>query len=212
MSYALGRVVRATLGRIVPLLFRTLLIGAGNIPPGGALLVGNHVSYMDPVLLWCVSPRPVSFMAKRELWDSRLIAWALPRLWGFPVSRGEADRQAIATATGRLGAGMLVGMFPEGTRADDPAGGLREAQGGAAFVALRAGVPVVPVAFAGTENVWPRGRKLPRLARVTIRVGEPLDPSTVLPEGGRKERVEALTSVIMDAIGRELAAARKDAR
>ncbi|MHB1323428.1 MAG: lysophospholipid acyltransferase family protein [Coriobacteriia bacterium] len=209
--FVLARVVRATLGRVVLLLFRTRVTGAENIPGGGALLAGNHVSYMDPVLLWCASPRPVHFMAKRELWESPVIRWLLPRLWGFPVNRGEADRAAITTATSLLSSGELVGVFPEGSRSSDANAELGEAHGGAAFIALRAGVPVVPVAFTGTEKVWPRGRTLPRLARTAIRIGAPVLPAEVLPQGGRKERVEALTRLVMERIAEELAHARRAA-
>ena len=73
--YRLARAVRATLGKLVPLLFSTRVIGAERIPTGGALLAGNHVSCLDPVLLWCVSPRPVHFMAKSELFVKGFIAW-----------------------------------------------------------------------------------------------------------------------------------------
>lgn len=207
--FVLAHVVRATLGKFLMLLFRTSVTGKENVPPGGALLAGNHVSYMDPILLWCASPRPVHFMAKRELWDNKLTAWGLPRLWAFPVSRGEPDRTAITTATELLRSGELVGVFPEGRRAHDGDIELGEPQGGAAFIALRAGVPVVPIAFTGTEKVWPRGQRLPRLARTSIRIGKPISTADVLPQGGRKERVEALTSRIMERIAEELDQARR---
>ena len=206
-SMVFARVVRATGGKIVPLLFRTRVTGVENIPEGGALLAGNHVSYLDPVLLWCVAPRPVHFMAKRELWDNRLTAWGLPRLWSFPVSRGEADRAAITTATDLLASGELVGVFPEGSRAtSDDAAAVGAAHGGAAFIALRAGCPVVPVAFFGTATAWPRGAKRPRFVRTAIRIGTPIDPAGVLPQGGRKERVEALTARMMSEIAALLSA------
>lgn len=212
MKYALfPRFVRATAGRLLRVAFRTRLAGAGNIPEGGAILAGNHVSYLDPILMWCASPRPVHFMAKRELWDSAIIAWALPRLWGFPVNRGEPDRTAITTATELLKAGELVGVFPEGGRAEEGSDELRAAQGGAAFIALRAGVPIVPIAFVGTERAWPKGARLPRLVRTYISVGEPVDPGSILPEGGRKERVSAITGVVMDRINAQLEVARRSA-
>lgn len=201
----LGTVVRATLGRLVLLMFRTRLEGAERIPAGGALLAGNHLSYLDPVLLWCASPRRVHFMAKRELFERGIVAWLLPHLWSFPVNRGEPDRTAIVTATELLRSGELVGVFPEGSRREagsDEA--LGRAHGGAAFIALRAGAPIVPVAFAGTDRALPRGARFPRFVRTRIRVGEPIDPQTVEPEAGRKERVEAVTALTMAAIARLL--------
>lgn len=206
--FVLARILRVTVAKFLLLLFSTKVTGAENIPAGGAMLAGNHVSYMDPVLLWCAAPRPVHFMAKSELWESPLIRWGLPRLWGFPVNRGEPDRTAINTATELLKAGELVGVFPEGSRAADGAAELGQAHGGAAFIALRAGAPVVPVAFAGTENVWPRGQRLPRLRKTYIRIGEPVLPGEILPDAGRKERVEALTTRVMQRIGEELDALR----
>ena len=148
-------------------------------------------------------------MAKSELWESKLMAWGLPRLWSFPVNRGEADRTAITTATGLLKAGELVGMFPEGSRAADGSDALGEAHGGVAFIALRAEVPVVPVAFVGTEKVWPKGARLPRLAETFIHIGRPIHPRDVLPEGGRKERVAAMTREIMERIADLLETARR---
>jgi 1-acyl-sn-glycerol-3-phosphate acyltransferase len=203
--------LRATLGRLLLLAFRVRILDEERVPSGGAILAGNHVSYADPIMLWCASPRRCHFMSKSELWEKGATAWGLPRLWSFPVGRGQADRTAIATATRFLENGELVGIFPEGTRAsaDGKAG---EAHGGAAFIALRAGVPVVPVAFVGTEKVWPRGQRLPRLARVTIAYGEPIDTATVAPEAGRRERVEALTAEIMSRITALVATTKEDAR
>jgi 1-acyl-sn-glycerol-3-phosphate acyltransferase len=203
----LGRMVRATAGRLVLLLLRARFDGTENVPAGGAVLAGNHVSYMDPVVLWCGAPRLVHFMAKRELWESRFLRWALPRVGAFRVNRGEPDRGAIATATDLLKSGELIGVFPEGTRSSEGAEALGDAHGGAAFLALRAGVPIVPVGLAGTEKVWPRGQKFPRLRRVAVAFGRPVDPDEI-GEGGRKERVQALTAMLMERIAEELERAR----
>ncbi len=191
----LGRVVRLTAGRLVLAMFRTRIHGLGNVPAGGAVLAGNHESYLDPVLLWSGSPRPVAFMAKKELFCGPL-GWALVRLWAFPVDRQGADRSALAKASDTVAAGGLVGIFPEGTRrrGDETL----EAHGGAAFVALRAGVPIVPVAFVGTERAWPKGRRFPRFVRVDIAFGEPVDPGAF--GGSRKERVDMVTAEVMRRI------------
>ncbi len=208
MGDRLTRVVRGTVGRLVLAAYRTRFCGVERVPEGGAILAGNHVSYLDPVLLWCGSPRPTHFMAKSELWDVPVVGWALPRLLAFPVRRGAADRQAIATATERASAGALIGIFPEGTRQRPGAhDDLGEANEGVAFIAMRVGVPVVPVGIAGTERALPAGARLPRFPRVTVRYGEPVDPSAYT-EGSRKERLEAMTAEVM----RRIAAARDDAR
>lgn len=205
MEGALARFLRATAAPLLLAVFRVRVVGLDRVPTeGGALLAGNHVSYVDPVLLWCCLPRPVRFMAKAELWRNRVFAWLLPRIGAFPVRRGEADRTAIAVATDTLRAGVLVGIFPEGTRAGGDTGAVHD---GAAFLALRAGVPVVPVGLVGTDRVWPRGRRLPRIAPVTIAFGEPL-----VSEGyeGRDRRgtMAELTSTVMDAIAAQVEEAR----
>ena len=207
MTQTLGKILRPTLGGLFLLAFKVRLHGVDNVPTGGAIVAGNHVSHMDPVLLWCGSPRPIHFMAKRELWEGAFLRWLMPRLWAFPVNRGGADRAAIETATGYLKAGDLVGIFPEGTRSEDGES-LGEAHGGAAFIAMRAGVPVIPTAFVGTENVLPKGRRLPRLRRVTVLFGKPVDPES-FTQGGRKERVAAMTGAIMDRISEEIERARE---
>jgi 1-acyl-sn-glycerol-3-phosphate acyltransferase len=205
----LGVFVRATLGRLLLALFRVRTPGEENVPAGGAVLAGNHVSYMDPILLWCASPRPCRFMSKAEAWTGGATAWGLPRLWSFPVERGEADRTAISRATRFVQEGYLVGIFPEGTRAG--ADGTRgQAHGGAAFVALRAGVPIVPVAFVGTDKAWPRGARFPRLHPVTIAYGDPIDTTTFAPDAGRKERVSLLTAETMRRIDDLIANTGKD--
>lgn len=196
----LGHVVRALGSPLVRAAFRVREQGREHVPrAGAAILAGNHRSYMDPVILWAISPRPVAFMAKKELFHG-FLGWALPRLWAFPVDRSGADRAALQRAQAVLSGGGLVGIFPEGTRQD--ADVLGEAHGGAAFLALRAAAPVVPVGIVGTEIVWPRGQRLPKLRRVTIVYGEPLHPDQFPRGGSRREQVDALTRAIMDRIGR----------
>lgn len=204
-SFWFAHVVRATVGALLGAVFRTRVIGRENLPErGGVVLAGNHISYADPVLLWARSPRPVHFMAKSELWDSTLFGTGLDYFWAFPVNRGEADRTAIAKASEYLKSGEPVGIFPEGTRNFD---GSAEAQGGAAFLALRNGVPVVPVGIAGTERIKPRGSRGIRFPRVVISFGRPIDPESFT--GARKERVEAITRQLMLRIGEEVERARE---
>ena len=196
--WGLARFVRSTIGRMALALYRVKIEGAEKVPLAGAVLAGNHVSYLDPVLLWCGSTRPVHFMAKVELWGSSLLGWALDQFWAFPVDRSGADRTSISRATTLLQHGDLVGMFPEGTRKRGDSEDLGEAHGGVAFIALRAGVPVVPVGISGTDRAWPPGKRLPRLVKVRMRYGDPVHPDDF--EGSRKERVAAMTAEIMRRI------------
>lgn len=211
--YRFARFLRATVAKLIAAAYRLRVVGERNVPAGRAILAGNHVSYLDPVLLWCAAPRIVHFMAKAELFGKPVLGWFILRVGAFRVRRGEADRTAIATATAHLEGDELVGVFPEGTRhrrvVDDAAALLGEAQSGAAFLAMRTGSPIVPVGIAGTDKAMPRGAKLPRFPRVTIRYGEPIEPAA-FAEGGRKERVAAMTRAVMDAIAAELDLAREE--
>jgi 1-acyl-sn-glycerol-3-phosphate acyltransferase len=203
-SFHIARVLRATVAKLLLALFRVRLIGGESIPASGAVLSGNHVSYGDPVLLWCIAPRPVHFMAKSELWKIGWAGWALDHLWAFPIRRGEPDRAAIQVATELLKRGEFVGIFPEGTRSQE---GMGEAQQGAAFIAMRAGVPIVPIGIAGTDQIKPKGRWFMRFPRVTMAIGEPVTAEE-FADLGRKERVEAMTGRVMDGIVRQLEIAR----
>lgn len=204
--WTLARFLRVTVAKLLVLLFRVRAIGLENLPDGGAILAGNHQSYADPVLLWCKTPRPAHFMAKAELWEVPIVGWVVARVWAFPVRRGAADREAIRTAVELVQEGELVGVFPEGTR--HQAEGLGEAHGGAAFVAMRSGAPIVPVGIAGTDRIMPEGKRFIRFPRVTMSFGAPLYPSHY-DHLGRKDRVTMMTGEIMRRIAAQIETAKE---
>jgi 1-acyl-sn-glycerol-3-phosphate acyltransferase len=151
--------------------------GEENLPKeGGVLLVSNHISFLDPCLIGDGSPRRVTFMAKAELFDNKLLNWLLRGVDCFPVRRGEADTSAIKTVLSQLKEGRCVVIFPEGTRS--PTGELQEAEEGAAMLATRTGCPVVPVYVTGTNKMLDRKGRLHR-AKVSMAIGEPF----TLPKG-----------------------------
>jgi 1-acyl-sn-glycerol-3-phosphate acyltransferase len=117
---------------------------------GSVILISNHTSWLDPLVLAVATKRPIAFMAKEELFRGPLITWFLKQLHAFPVQRGEGDRRALRSAQQILKKGGVLGLFPEGTRND---GELLPFQKGAALIALRAGAPVFPVGI-----VW-NGKK-----------------------------------------------------
>lgn len=164
-----------TVTRTVGLLGYTLcpmrIFGAERIPwDGPAVLLPNHESYLDPLFLACATSRPIRFMAKRELFRG-FGKWLFPRLNCFPVSRGQADVPAYRNASRTLAAKKLLCIFLEGTRSET--GCLQKAQAGAISIALRAEVPLLPVAISGTWSVLPPHGKL-RLRPVAIQIGEPM--------------------------------------
>lgn len=173
--------------------------GAENVPAeGGVLLVANHASLLDPPLLGCSINRPVHFMAKEELFKIPILKWVLPRVNAFPVRRGGADRSAIRTAIELLEKGKVIGIFPEGTRTRT--GELLPLRRGASLVALKANVPVVPVGILGTFRPVRWRGLLPRFNRFVVRIGEPIDLSSLCEGEDERERVERAAAVMMERI------------
>jgi len=148
--------------------------GVKNVPrTGGALMISNHQSYLDPVLLGLNLPRPLSYLAKSELFKNKFLAWLITELRAFPVRQGRGDKAAIEETIRRLREGHMLNIFPEGTRTPD--GKIGEMQRGAALVVRRAGVPIVPVAIHGSYEAWPTGQKIFRSRPVRVLYGKPLN-------------------------------------
>jgi cytidylate kinase len=140
-------------------LFRVSVVGAEHVPSSGAVLIaGNHTGFLDGPLAYAFSPRPATFIAKSELFIGPL-ARALGWLGQIPVHRGRPDRSALRLGLSVLRTGGALGVFPEGTRG---AGQLATVSDGVAYLALRSGAPVVPLAVIGTSEAMPKGAKLPR--------------------------------------------------
>jgi len=134
-------------------LFRCKVHGRENIPAGGFILCSNHISWFDPPLVGCTLwKRKVYFMAKEELFSNRLFSLVLRKLNAFPVKRDRADRRAIQYALALLKEDGIVGMFPEGTRSKT--GSMQELLDGAALLALKSNVPVLPVAVKGPYRLF----------------------------------------------------------
>ncbi|QWK22222.1 lysophospholipid acyltransferase family protein [Thermus antranikianii] len=159
---------------LLHLLFGFRAEGEENVPrEGPVILAANHLSVLDPIVIGAGIRRPVSFLARSELFRLPFLSRLLPRLYAIPVERGQSDLSAIKGAIRALERGMAFGIFPEGTRSRT--GKLQPFKTGVAAIALRTGSPVVPVAVVGTDQAWPVGRKLFRL-RKAIRViyGKPI--------------------------------------
>lgn len=201
------------LHRVVPPaargLWRPRVEGLENVPAtGGVILASNHLSFIDSVVIPVLVPRKVVFIAKSDYFTGSGIKGKVSKAWFeslgmLPVDRDDAQAAlgSLDTALEVLGRGEAFGIYPEGTRSRD--GRLYRGRTGVAHLALTAGVPVVPVGLQGTENIQPVGARLPRLAKVTVRFGEPLDFSARAGErpAGRVRR--EVTDTIMARI-REL--------
>ncbi|MDQ3548784.1 MAG: 1-acyl-sn-glycerol-3-phosphate acyltransferase [Chloroflexota bacterium] len=183
---------------------RMKVFGLDNIPKrGGALVICNHLGWFDPVLLVAASLRPMLWMAKAEFIKYPFLRWMAYQTGAFPVRRGQVDRQALRHAQQLLDDGMLVGMFPEGTRSRT--GGLIEPFGGASLIALRAHAPIIPCALIGTERLPLSGFKPAhrRYPKVTALFGEPFTLEHIAPDG-TKRSLDDLTDAMMIEIARIL--------
>ncbi len=204
MLFWLGKYV--LLGPWLRLLFRPIVEGVEHIPAdGAAILASNHLSFVDSVFLPLMIRRRIVFLAKAEYFNRPGIAgWAsrvfFTGMGAVPIDRsnGSAARSALETGARVLQEGALLGIYPEGTRSPD--GKLYRGRVGVALLALRAGVPVVPVAMLNTHLMQPLGRKLPRIMRVRIRVGEPLDFSEHFAAAGDRHIEREVTDRIMERL------------
>lgn len=172
--------------------------GRGNVPSGVPLiLASNHLNNVDPPVLSASLPRRIVFMAKEELYYGRSVSGLLARGFGaFPVRRGEVDRRALKQALRVLEQGLVLGLFPEGTRSPD--GRLQEAQLGTAWIALESKALILPAAVWGTESIRRASDVLSR-PRIRVRFGKPftLPP---LPAGKRSLRLAEATAIVMGEI------------
>jgi 1-acyl-sn-glycerol-3-phosphate acyltransferase len=172
--------------------------GTEHIPrEGPVLLVANHQSVLDPPLIGGVAPRKVGFLAKAELFEIPVFGGLIRRLGAQPLRREGADAGALRAALRVLKSGGALLVFPEGTRGEE--GVLRPAKPGAGMLAVLGGARVVPVYVSGSGRAWPRGRRFPRRAKVTVTFGPPLP---VAAGGGesRKDDYEAVSRAMMTAI------------
>jgi 1-acyl-sn-glycerol-3-phosphate acyltransferase len=154
---------------LVRAIYRIEVVGADRLPATGpAVVAPNHESFLDAIILGAAISRELRFVAKAELWQSRLLAWMLDRLGAIPIERGRSDYLAAARVLQALEAGQAVVIFPQGAVRGD-----RTWKQGAAHAALVTGAPLVPVRLVGTARALSRGRiGFPRLRVI---VGEPIE-------------------------------------
>lgn len=175
--------------------FRGRVYGADKVPKTGPLIVvSNHASDFDPPILANCVTRPVAFMAKEELFKMPGLSQAI-RLYGaYPVKRGSADRSAIRAALQSLDNGWAVGIFLQGTRTPDAR--IPSPKVGAALIAAKANVPLLPVSLWGTQKIIQSGSAIPHPVPVTIRIGDAIDP----PASTQRADLDAVTQQCAEVI------------
>jgi len=184
--------VRAVLRLVLLLLRRWKIYGAENMPEDGpAVVVANHVSYWDPVVVGCALSRKVYFMAKGELFKIPVLGSLISWLDAFPVYRDRVDSVAIRTALTHLKAGRVVGLFPEGTRSH--INKLLNPHIGAAMIASRTGAPIIPVALDGTRGIF---------GKVKVFIGKPVVSTKFegVEKKPSKEELHKLSKYVMGNI------------
>jgi 1-acyl-sn-glycerol-3-phosphate acyltransferase len=200
------RVLHAVVPPLLRAVWRPTVTGAENVPrTGGVLLASNHLSFADSIVIPSVSPRPVHFLAKSDYFTGTGIKGAAQRAWFegmgmLPVDRDDpqAALGSLEVALEVLNKGEAFGIYPEGTRSRD--GRLYRGRTGVAHLALTAGVPVVPVGLRGTAELQPVGSSLPRLAKVTVEFGQPIQVAGRFDGVPLGKARRSLTDEVMEAI------------
>ncbi|MBW8826825.1 MAG: 1-acyl-sn-glycerol-3-phosphate acyltransferase [Acidobacteria bacterium] len=153
--------------------WRLQIVGREHVPVTGPFILAPvHRSNVDTPLVSAVTGRCLRYMGKDAMWKYRWSAWFFTSLGGFPVHRGSADREAMRRCEKVLEGGEPLVMFPEGTRQSGPV--IEEMFDGVAYVALRAGVPIVPVGIGGSERAMPKGARMIRPVKLTMVIGPPI--------------------------------------
>ncbi len=174
---------------------RMRIEGREHLPATGAyVLAPIHRSYVDTPITACVSTRRIRFMGKQEIWKYSSVGWLVSALGAFPVNRGHADREALTKCIRILENGEPLTLFPEGERKDGPV--VHPLFDGAAYVAARAGVPIVPVGIGGSARVMPRHAKMIHPRKVCVVIGEPIwvtDPEAITSKRIPRDAVRSAT-------------------
>ena len=190
-------VVRVIVKTLLLLLTNWQVRGKENVPSEGAVIVvANHLNLADPLVLGASLGRKVAFMAKRELFHSRVSRYFVRGLGAFSAQRGQLAREALRQASQVLANSLALAVFPEGSRSKNAQ--LQSAFPGSALIALRNGIPILPVGITGTEKIKGAAWFLHR-PKITVNIGRPFSLPPVGSKLARAELAE-LTNSIMGRI------------
>ena len=203
MIYFLAQHVLGPLSRLI---YRPTVLGKEHLPRTGAvILASNHRAFADSAVIPFTSPRPVVFLAKKAYFTGTGVRGTLVRWWFTATGMVPIDRDDHRSAQASLDAALEIlsrgeafGIYPEGTRSRD--GRLYRGRTGVAWLAMTSGCPIVPVALKGTEHIQPSGSRVPRVRKVSVQFGEPIEVGErfdAVPTGRARRQ---LTDEVMNAI------------
>ena len=168
--------------------FRVKIYGAENVPQsGGVIAVSNHASYFDPPILSNCVRRPVAFMAKEELFRVPVFKQAIQLYGAYPVKRSQGDRAALRAALQAIESGWVAAVFLQGTRSADAR--ITAPKLGAAWIAAKSQVPLLPISLWGTEKILVKSSSFPQPVPLTVRIGKAIAP----PASSQKADLQAVT-------------------
>lgn len=175
-------VVKYTFRVLLRLFYRIKIEGSVDMPDDtGYIMCANHIHMFDPSIIACFHKRQITFMVKKELVETPVVGWVLTESGAFPVDRSKGDIGAIKTAIEVLKQNKVLSMFPEGTRHKD--GKFRDIKKGAAMIAIKANVPIIPMRIIGNWRLF---------SKMTLKIGTP-----IYPEGHTKD---TMTEALKEAI------------
>lgn len=178
---------------------RLRVLGTGHVPSRGpCIVVANHASYVDAVVLGSACPRRIAFLITAPIYNMLRLRWFYYMMGAIPVAPDTPDPGALKTALRTLRHGGVVGIFPEGQRVQD--GQLGSGKGGVSVLAARSGVPVIPAAIVGARHVMPVGAMIPRPYAMRVVFGEPMFFNGGEVTRPSRERIDAFASDVMRAI------------
>lgn len=212
LKYKDRRPIRNVMRVMISLIFNVLtdfhIVGSENVPKTGPLLVvTNHFSFIDPVATIHALPRPLEFVGGAQLPHSPAIVRFIPRLWGtYQVHRGSSSRDALTAAADILASGGVIGINPE---AGSWASVLRPPRPGAALIAVRSGVPIIPMGIDGLTDLFPSLRKGKR-ARVTVNIGKTFGPFKLNARSrADRQRLDEIGHIMMRKIAELIPSERR---
>ncbi|HCL90125.1 MAG TPA: 1-acyl-sn-glycerol-3-phosphate acyltransferase [Candidatus Atribacteria bacterium] len=201
IKYMFYYVARAIGWLLLKIFWRMEVIGVENIPErGGVIIASNHVSYLDPIVLGVSTKRKIYFIAKKEVFNNIFGSIILRGLNAFPVDRKKVDMFAFKKTISILEGGGALGIFPEGTRSLN--GELQELKSGVVKIAMKAGVPIIPVGIIGTHKIYPHGKIFPTLFKnkITVYFGAPqyFDKHNIKDKTYQKEALNIISQKIKE--------------